>query len=109
MKEIKQEARKRISRLGLDPDYYLACELTGIRAYDLYSHEADKPQSNIMVRTEDGEIKELPELSGSIQALVNGDFKTHWLIYPAEAHEAMSELPIAVSRPPAVASSSLAQ
>lgn len=87
IQDIKSKAKAAVSKLGLDPDYYIAIESTGIRPYDYYRPDEDHPQTNIMVRTESGEIKELSTLSGTVEALVKGNFETFWLIYPDEATE----------------------
>ena len=84
---VKSKARQIVAAAGLDPDYYIAIEMTGLRPYDYYRPEANHPQTNIMVRTERGEIKELSSISATVEALVRGTFDTYWLIYPPEVKE----------------------
>jgi HD superfamily phosphohydrolase len=90
--ELETRARKVVADLGMDPEYYVAMESTGIRPYDLYSPDADNPQSNIMVRTEDGRIRELSSLSPPVEALIKGNFSSKWLVYPDEADEKIHRL-----------------
>jgi len=85
IESIKAEARKISASLGLDPDYYIAVESTGFRPYDYYSPDEEHPQTNIMVRTESGAVKELSQLSLAVEALVKGNYTFYWLIYPQEA------------------------
>ena len=87
IREIEKEARRIVSATGLDPDYYVALESTGLRPYDYYRPDAANPQTNIMVRTENGNVQELSSISGTVEALVQGSFETHWLIYPDEVRD----------------------
>lgn len=97
---IRKKARQTVSRLGLDPDFYVAVESTGIRPYDYYRPDAESPQTNIMVRTENGAVRELSTLSTTIEALVKGNFETYWLIYPDEARDQIATLnELAVASP----------
>lgn len=89
---IEQKARQVVGELGLDPDYYIARESTGLRPYDYYRPDAQHPQTNIMVRTESGAVRELSTLSVAIEALVKGDFESHWLVYPGEAQAKIAEI-----------------
>jgi len=92
IKEIEQEARKIAKAAGLDPDYYIAIESTGFRPYDYYRPDADIPQTNIVVRTDSGEVMELSQLSLTVEALVKGNYTSHWLIYPAEIADKIAEI-----------------
>ena len=87
IQEIEQQARKIAKASGFDPDYYIAIESTGFRPYDYYRPEADIPQTNIVVRTDSGEVMELSQLSLTVEALVKGNYASHWLVYPAELSE----------------------
>lgn len=94
---LKAKAKGIVQNLGLDPEYYIAIETTGLRPYDYYRPEANHPQTNIMVRTDHGHVRELSTLSPTVHALVTSSFDTYWLIYPSEAKEqvnAMIELEI---------------
>jgi len=84
---VEQEARQIVASIGLDPDYYISIEKTGLRPYDYYRPDQANPQTNIMVRLENGEIRELSTISQTVEALVRGHFDTNWLIYPPEARE----------------------
>jgi uncharacterized protein len=84
---IEKEARAIVKAAGLDPDYYVSIEKTGLRPYDYYRPEHDHPQTNIMVKMENGEIKELSTISQTVEALVRGSFDTRWLIYPPEVRD----------------------
>lgn len=84
---IEELAKKAVASVGLDPDYYVGVESTGFRPYDYYRPEAEHPQTNIVVRTESGELKELSQLSLPIEALVRGNYESYWLVYPQEATE----------------------
>lgn len=90
--KIKDEAKKLVGKLGLDPDYYVAIETTGLRPYDYYRPDSANPQRNIMVRSERGEIKELSTLSQTVEALVKGSFDTYWLVYAHEAREQINKM-----------------
>ncbi len=92
MNEIAEKARSAVSAVGLDPEYYTSVETSGIQPYDYYRPEADSPQTSIMVRTEAGEIRELSELSGAVDALVRGNFESGWLTYPAEAQQRIAQI-----------------
>jgi uncharacterized protein len=81
------KAREIVASAGFDPEYYVAIEMTGLRPYDYYRPEANHPQTNIMVRTDRGEVKELSTISPTVEALVRGSFDTYWLIYPSEVRE----------------------
>jgi HD superfamily phosphohydrolase len=90
--EIENQARKIAKAAGFDPDYYIAIESTGFRPYDYYRPEADLPQTNIVVRTDSGEVMELSQLSLTIEALVKGNYASHWLVYPAELESKIAEM-----------------
>lgn len=81
-----------VAAAGLDPDYYISVETTGLRPYDYYRPDQAHPQTNIMVRTERGEIKELSSVSQTVEALVRGSFDTKWLIYPPEVRDKVLDL-----------------
>ncbi len=85
--ETEARVKEIVASLGFDPEYYVSIERTGLRPYDYYRPDEDHPQTNIMVRTDDGEIKELSSLSQTVEALVKGKFDTSWLIFPPEARE----------------------
>ncbi|HEY9868503.1 MAG TPA: HD domain-containing protein [Candidatus Obscuribacterales bacterium] len=97
--EIEDKARQIAADVGLDPEYYVARETTGIRPYDYYRPDAQHPQTNIMVRTESGEIKELSTISLTVEALVKGDFQSHWIICPQEVAEKMMAILPATASP----------
>lgn len=92
VESVRSEARRIVGSAGLDPDYYVAVETTGLRPYDYYRPEANHPQTNIMVRTDRGEIKELSTISPTVEALVRGSFDTHWLVYPSEVKEQVASM-----------------
>ena len=69
----------------------MGIESTGFRPYDYYRPEADNPQTNIMIRTEDG-VKELSRVSLAVDALVKGDYESNWLVYPDEISERISAI-----------------
>lgn len=89
---IEEEAKKIVGKMGFDPDYYVAVESTGFRPYDYYRPDAQHPQTNIMVRTDAGEVKELSQLSLAVEALVKGNYESYWLVYPPEASEAITKI-----------------
>jgi HD superfamily phosphohydrolase len=84
--------RSVVSAAGLDPDYYVSIEKTGLRPYDYYRPDQSYPQTNIMVRTENGDIRELSAVSQTVDALVKGSFDASWLIYPPEVRPRVLEL-----------------
>lgn len=90
--QVKSRAKALVAAAGLDPEYYIAIETTGLRPYDFYRPEANHPQTNIMVRTERGDIKELSTISPTVEALVRGSFDTYWLIFPSEVREKIQEM-----------------
>jgi HD superfamily phosphohydrolase len=92
VEDIENRAREIVSKTGLDPDYYVSVEKQGIRPYDYYRPDSTHPQTNIMVRTEEGDVKELSSLSQTVEALVRGSFDRWWLIYPNEAKEDLGNL-----------------
>jgi hypothetical protein len=92
IKEIEQEARKIAKAAGYDPEYYIAIESTGFRPYDYYRPDVDLPQTNIVVRTDSGEVMELSQLSLTVEALVKGNYASHWLVYPAEIEEKIAKI-----------------
>lgn len=92
IESIKSKAKELVAQKGMDPEYYIAIETTGLRPYDYYRPEANHPQTNIMVRTERGEIKELSTISPTVEALVRGSFNTYWLIYPSEVRDSINNL-----------------
>lgn len=85
--DINEQARKIVRQAGLDPDYYVSTESTGFRPYDYYRPDEAHPQTNIVVRTDDGNVSELSELSLTVEALVHGKYEQHWLVYPTEVSE----------------------
>lgn len=89
---VKKRAKEIIASTGLDPEYYVAIETTGLRPYDFYRPDAKHPQTNIMVRTDRGDVCELSSLSPTIEALVRGSFDTYWLIHPSEVREEINEM-----------------
>lgn len=92
VEEIEKRARDLVAQTGLDPDYYVSVEKQGIRPYDYYRPDSTHPQTNIMVRTEEGDIKELSTLSQTVEALVRGSFDRWWLIYPNEAKDKLARI-----------------
>ena len=89
---VKSKAKQMVAAKGLDPDYYIAIETTGLRPYDFYRPEANYPQTNIMVRTDRGEIRELSTISPTVEALVRGSFDTYWLIFPSEVRDQITTM-----------------
>lgn len=89
-REIEGEARRLTKEANLDPDYYVGIESTGFRPYDYYRPEADNPQTNIMIRTDNVNIRELSTVSLAVDALVKGDYEANWLVYPDEISERIS-------------------
>lgn len=89
---IKAKAKSIVAATGLDADYYVAIETTGLRPYDFYRPDAKSPQTNIMVRTDRGDIAELSSISPTIEALVRGSFDTYWLIYPSEVRDTINSM-----------------
>lgn len=85
--ELKAEVSKIAKSAGFDPSYYVATEQSEIHSYDYYRPDAANPQTNIMIRLENGQVKELSQVSPAIEALVKANFESHWLIYPAEIKE----------------------
>ena len=92
IEQVEKNARNAVAKLGLDPDYYVGLESTGIRPYDYYRPDAQNPQTNIMVRNENGVVKELSTISGTVEALVKGNFESHWLVYPQEARDQIAAI-----------------
>ncbi|MFA6211190.1 MAG: HD domain-containing protein [Candidatus Obscuribacterales bacterium] len=92
IEQIEKQVRQAVSSLGFDPDYYVAVESTGFVPYDYYRPDSDHPQTNIVVRTDNGEVKELSQLSLAVEALVKGNHTSYWLIYPQEATEAVEKI-----------------
>ena len=90
--KVKSKARELVAAKGMDPEYYISIETTGLRPYDYYRPEANHPQTNILVRTERGEIRELSTISPTVQALVQGSFDTYWLIYPSEVRDSITNM-----------------
>jgi uncharacterized protein len=89
---VEMEARKICAEAGLDPDYYTTTESTGFRPYDYYRPDDAHPQTNIVIRTDTGQVSELSKLSLAIEALVKGNYESSWLIYPAEITEKISKI-----------------
>jgi HD superfamily phosphohydrolase len=87
--EIEKRVKAIVAEHGLDPEYYVSIESTGLRPYDYYRPDTAHPQTNIMIRTEDGDVRELSTISQTVEALVKGSFDTKWLIYPPEARDAV--------------------
>ncbi|MBI2811477.1 MAG: hypothetical protein HYX67_11715 [Candidatus Melainabacteria bacterium] len=85
--DLLKESRKIASAMGFDPEYYVTVESTGFRPYDYYRPDAALPQTNIVVRTDTGEVDELSRLSLTVDALVKGNYESNWLVYPAEVSE----------------------
>jgi HD superfamily phosphohydrolase len=92
VQRIEEEARRVCAKSKFDPDFYICTESTGIRPYDYYRPDEDHPQTNIVVRTDTGEVSELSQLSLAIEALVKGNYESVWLIYPAEISEQISSI-----------------
>ncbi|CAN5348873.1 HD domain-containing protein [soil metagenome] len=88
--DLLKESRKLASAMGFDPEYYVTVESTGFRPYDYYRPDSALPQTNIVVRTDTGEVNELSRLSLTVDALVKGNYESNWLVYPAEVSEKIS-------------------
>jgi len=91
-RDIEGEARRLTKAAGLDPDYYVGIESTGFRPYDYYRPDDASPQTNIIVQTEDGEVRELSRISLAVEALVKGDYESNWLVYPDEISDQISAI-----------------
>jgi HD superfamily phosphohydrolase len=87
LEEIEREVKSIVAGYGFDPEYYVSIERTGLRPYDYYRPDAAYPQTNIMIKTDDGDVRELSTISQTVEALVKGSFDTKWLVYPAEAKD----------------------
>jgi len=96
--EIERTVKAMVKEHGIDPDYYVSVERTGLRPYDYYRPDAAHPQTNIMVRTEDGQVRELSTISQTVEALVKGSFDTLYLVYPPEAREAVQAYMVKMSQ-----------
>jgi HD superfamily phosphohydrolase len=90
--KIERQAKEVAAHCGLDPEYYIAIESSGIRPYDYYRPEADVPQTNILVRTENGDVRELSEVSPTVNALVRGNYESNWLVHPVELAEKLTNI-----------------
>lgn len=90
--DVEQQAKKLAAAKGFDPEYYVTVETMGFRPYDFYRPDSAVPQTNIMVRTEAGEIRELSELSITVEALVKSDHQAHWLIFPTELSQELNQI-----------------
>lgn len=88
--DLLKESRKIAAAAGFDPEYYVTVESTGFRPYDYYRPDAALPQTNIVVRTDLGEVNELSQLSLTVDALVKGNYESNWLVYPAEISDKVS-------------------
>ncbi len=91
-RDIEGEARRLTKQANLDPDYYVGIEYTGFRPYDYYRPDADNPQTNILIRSEEGEVQELSRVSLAVEALVKGDYESNWLVYPDEISDRISAI-----------------
>lgn len=92
LRDIEGEARRLTKDAGLDPDYYVGIESTGFRPYDYYRPDDAYPQTNIIVQTEYGEIKELSRVSLAVEALVKGNYESNWLVYPDEISQNIAKI-----------------
>jgi HD superfamily phosphohydrolase len=90
--KVERKARDVASKAGFDPDYYVCIERTGLRPYDYYRPDTEHPQTNIMVRTDNGEIRELSSISQTVEALVRGSFDTVLLAFPAELRDSLAHI-----------------
>ncbi len=90
--EVENKARSICKSAGLDPDYYIAIESTGFRPYDYYRPDSKYPQTNIVVRTDSGEVKELSQLSLAVEALVKGNYESYWLVFPSEIADKLGKI-----------------
>jgi HD superfamily phosphohydrolase len=90
--EIIRKAKQMALTAGFDPQYYITVESTGFRPYDYYRPDADQPATSIMVRTDDGTIKELSEISIPVAALRKENFIKSWLIFPEEIASKISSI-----------------
>ncbi|MCW5824460.1 MAG: HD domain-containing protein [Cyanobacteria bacterium TGS_CYA1] len=84
MKAIEREAARLIKDIALDPEYYIGIESTGFRPYDYYRPDDDHPQTNIVVKVEGHNTVELSKISPAVEALVNGNYESYWLVFPEE-------------------------
>ncbi len=84
MKAIEREAARLIKDMALDPEYYIGIESTGFRPYDYYRPDDAHPQTNIVVKVEGHNTVELSKISPAVEALVNGNYESYWLVYPEE-------------------------
>lgn len=91
MEDLKKLAGKTAKKKGLDPDYYIGIETTDFRPYE-YDADSAQQQASIMVLTEDGKVKDLSAVSAPINAMVKGNYKSFWLIFPAEISEDIDTL-----------------
>ncbi len=73
-----------LNKHGFDPVYYFRVESTGFKPYDYYRPEASLPQTNIMIKTNNGQIEELSKLSKPIEAMTKNDYATSFLTFPSE-------------------------
>ncbi len=84
IKTIEREAARLVKDMAMDPEYYIGIESTGFRPYDYYRPDDDHPQTNIVVKVEGHNTVELSKISPAVEALVNGNYESYWLVYPEE-------------------------
>ncbi len=89
--EVRQKAQKIAKSKGMDPDYYIAIESTDFRPYE-YDANSAQQQASIMILSEDGSVQDLSALSLPIGAMVKGNYKSSWLIYPAELADSLMDI-----------------
>ena len=89
IEEIKKAAGKIAKEKGFDPDYYIGVESTDFRPYE-YDPDSAQQQASIIILTEDGKMKDLSAVSLPIGAMVQGNYRSYWLVYAAELDDELA-------------------
>lgn len=79
--KIYNDQKALLKAKGLDPDYYLDVATIASNPYSFYNPDNSGDFSKaIFVKTKDGQIKEISELSHIVSSLVKGDFENKWVV-----------------------------
>ncbi|MBI3590975.1 MAG: HD domain-containing protein [Candidatus Melainabacteria bacterium] len=85
--DILEKIRLISKAKGIDPDYYLGTEQSGTKPYEPYQVTGHKTGKAIFIKQQNGNIKELSEISGLVKALSQENIVKTCLIFKPELED----------------------
>ena len=90
--DILQKVKLIAERKELEPDYYVGIEHSSSTPYEPYKMSSNKTTKAILIKQNNGSIKEISKISNPIKALSQENVIKTYLIYPREIEDEIIKL-----------------